>query len=204
MRAVDHDDLLFNKKKLKRDIETSELLNCITLAKDIRTFALYYDDPGRLYRPRVVLTEKANFGKKTNLEISEKFIYFDTYILPEPRAVESIKDKNKRVQVNENREKPVKVPRTEKAQPPHIGEKIKFKIKKFRAKDKESVKEFVGIVDEVYWGSVITLDSESGGVKEAESDNLGLIKVSVVGTYGRSLVVQPAFDIANHSSDIGL
>jgi hypothetical protein len=207
----DKDVLLFNKKRRRRNIELSGNLGCVTPAKDFRTFALYEDDAGRLYVPRVVLTETIN-KSETKLDTPERDIYFDVYILPLPRVTESTANKlaNSRdvISASTARQKRVKPKRFEKASPPEEGEKIVLHLRKQRAVDKVSVKAFIGTVQEVYWGSLTVEAGKDRGLRVTREENLGTIRVSVSAyedfTLNRSLIVQPDYEMQFSNREIPL
>jgi len=205
------DDVLYNKKRRRRNPELSRYLECVTPAKDFRTYALYEDDLGRLYTARVTLTEDANRAP-TKLDTPERYIYFDVYLIPMPRNREIVSTTQLSVSnvisASTTRKKREKPKRQEKASVPEEGEKIVLHLRKARASDKVSVKAFVATVEEVYWGSLVTEKKDTGNLRTTREENLGTIKVSVTPyediALTRSLIVLPAYDLEAGARELPL
>ncbi len=161
-------------------------LTCCTDATTMKQTALYEDEVGRVYRPRIDLTEIIN-NQLTRETTSERYIYFDCYLLP---AFFGKKNKNR-----DERDlfyRPVNQI-TEKARPPSSGEMLKMHLRKDRKSDDVSVKRFEGVIEEIYWGT-LTVQDEDKNLQSHVSDNLGLVLVRVRGSYPRSLVLETEFD----------
>jgi len=204
----DNDVLLFNKKRLRRNTELSSYFECVTPAKDFRTFGLYEDDQGRLYRPRVVLTEEANGGATTKLNVAERYIFFDVYILPLPRITDNTKVSSSTAVISAStaREIRVKPKREEKAEPPEAGDKIVFHLRRSRTSDKISIKSFNGTVQEVFWGTLV-VETDKGVLKTTKQENLGLMKILVSPgeiPLDRSLIVQPNYELQLNNRELPL
>lgn len=203
-----NDDVLYNKKRRVRNEELSRYLECVTPAKDFRTYGLYEDDAGRLYTARVTLTEDANRAP-TKLDTAERYIYFDVYLVPMPRNRDVITQlgASNVISASTTRKKREKPKRLEKASVPEEGEKIVLHLRRARASDKVSVKAFVATVEEVYWGSLV-VEKKDKGLKTTREDNLGTIKVSVTPyedvVLNRSLIVLPAYDLEKGARELPL
>lgn len=196
----EQDEILFNLKRVKTT-DISEYEQCTTGAKDMRKFGLYEDNFGRLYRPRRVLTEKANGDKKTQKDVSERYICFDVYLLPAPRENKNLIVESETVKRNTKRQKREKPKREEKASPVEEGEELEFFLYRDRATDTVSVKSFIGVVDEVHWGSLV-VKNKRGGVDVKNEPNFGFIRVSVKGVYPRSLIILPEYELAANLHDL--
>jgi hypothetical protein len=144
-------------------------------------FASYKDSNGRLYRPRVRLTEHVT-GKKTMMDRSEKIIYFDVYIPPIKKYEREVKGRTK-------------------AGPPEPGEKITFIARKVKAGDLETVREFKATVNEIQWGE-LHFRTADGVLVAQKNNNLGVVEVLVNGSYDRSLVVDSDHKIHHGVSSI--
>lgn len=201
MSSSDHedDDKLFNLKSVKEN-ELSKYEQCVTNAADSRKHAIWEDDEGRYYRPRRVLTEMEN-NKKTEKDVSERYIWLDVYLLPAPRTTKTLVTESETIQKSTKRVKRERPKRTEKAEPPNEGDIVTFHLRKDRLTDTVSVKEFQGVLERVNWGTLVVA-GKTGGVVPKNEPNFGVVKVAVRGTYSRSLIVKPEFELKANLHDL--
>lgn len=175
------EDYYKKQKRSTRDNPLSLLMQCASDSVDIKQEARYRDEQNRLYRSRIVLTEQAN-GVKIDILYAEKYIYFDCYIQP-TRAFH----KNNK----------------SKATAPHTGEVVRLSLRVEDSRDLTSVRSFEAEVQEVVWGSFVTFTSDGAEI-ERRNENIGLVKVLVLGTHHRSLLVQTDKEITRGKFSIPL
>lgn len=148
--------------------------SCVTSAGEMHKFALYVDQENRLYRPRWDLTEH-DLGRPVDKDVSESFIWFDVLLAPLSRY------KKEQGEM--------------KAGQPLMGDTLVLHVRQDRTLDRETVKEFEGVVSDIHWGNLHKSDPETGQIYSAHNPNLGLVKVDVFGSYPRSLMIDTAFNI---------
>jgi hypothetical protein len=86
-----------------------------------------------------------------------------------------------------------------KAEPLVVDEKILFQTRRLAKQDKVTVPEFEGKVAEVYWGTFVRTDTEgTGRSKITFQPNLGLCKIRVSDSFGRSLICDTDYNIKRH------
>ncbi len=168
---------------------------CTTPASSMISTALYIDSEKRVYRPREILTEMYN-GKVTREDESERYILFDTYILPANWGKKN-KEKNERNPY----ERRITI-ETDKGLPPVIGERVYFKLKRPVKKDDISIREFVGNVVEVKWG-LYSRAHDDGTIETVSAPNQGLVVIQVSGRFPRSLILEPAYQIEKLKHPVG-
>lgn len=191
---------LFNFKSVKEN-EISSYEQCVTNGKDMRKFALYSDDEGRLYRPRVLLTKKLNFVGEIDKQVSERYIAFDVYILPVPRESFVINTVSREVKQSTKRVKREKPKREVKAEPPNEGEEITFHLRSDRGNDRVTVKKFTALVQQVNWGTLLTVN-QKGVIEIKAEENFGYITVAVNEIFSRSLIIRPEYELLANLHDL--
>ena len=149
----------------------------MTPAKLMQEYALYKDDQNRVYRPRIKLTEYENEAETDEFE-SERYIYFDAYIKPRSKKT------------------------YEKGDVPISGEIIRFTVIDDIKSDTVTIKEFTGEIEEVRWGTLLTLNEFTGALSMTENENLGLVKVKVHGSYPRSLILDSDYRIKYYNRSL--
>lgn len=146
---------------------------CVTPPSAFNVLALYKDNQRRLYRPRLALTENVN-RRSTDIYRSEKYIFFDVYLIPENKA-SKFDGKIK-----------------EKGRPLYGGEKLRLETRIKLLRDEETVKSFDCRVLDATWGKFsifFTEEDERGEERTKENSSVGCIKVAVMGTFSRSLII---------------
>ncbi len=141
---------------------------CVTKPEEIKFFALYKDDCRRLYRPRRGLTEYEN-RQETKLDISERRIWCDVYILPI-----SYKDRQRGF---------VKSP------PVYTGEILGLRPNKLSTRDHVTIPEIKGVVENVHWGVFYRTNLSTGKHQIIENENTGVVCIKISETYPRSLII---------------
>lgn len=196
----ENDEKLYNLKRIK-DNEISKYEQCVTNASDMRQFALYEDDEGRLYRPRVYLTKQANSLESIVKDQSEKVIVFDVYLLPAPRERKTVFSEGEVIKKNTKRQKREKPKRFEKADPLKEADRITLFLRKDRESDKISVKKFTVIVQESKWGNLV-VRNKRGVIEVKQEENFGMVTVVVDEIFSRSLIIRPEFELMANLYDL--
>ena len=161
-------EILFEPRPIRFGTATSLKRQCITDVATLNKEYLYKDKYRRIYRPRVELTESEN-GHECEEDIPEAYIAFDVYL------------KKKAYNV-----------KTDKGEPPYIGEKIKLLIRSAQVNDTETETEVDVEVIDRSWGSFLK-EVDDGVIREYVNNNLGFILVQVKGAYNRSLCLPQAY-----------
>ena len=160
--------------EVDRDHPDALVRNCVTKAGEMHKLALYKDEERRLYRPRQVLTEDDNRGRKTQKHESEPTACFDVYIRP-----------LNKIQVAAGERK---------ALPLRLGDKVVLHTTKDRVSDKVTVKEFTGYVSEINWGTLKRTEP-NGRIIISHNPNMGFVKLDIPESFDRSLLIAPESEI---------
>ncbi len=202
-RFHDDDDELFKPFLLTREDEFLFELYCVTRPRILQKNYLYKDRLGRIYRPRVGLTEKQN-AKPTDRNTSERYIYFDYYCGPGYRTEESAKpervlERQKKIdEMNKDERRAYDTMIHEdlkKAPHPEIGTTFTFICKHKPVKNTSTVQEFECKVIEVASQGLVISKNQFNEVIYLREKNAGLVLVKVIGSYPRSLIILPEVEI---------
>lgn len=181
---MERDDQDNRTRLLKGRVEFDEfhpnalLADCVTPPNKFSSLALYKDGFGRVYRPRLRLTEEANEAP-LDVNVSEHVVCFDCYILPISK----------------------KMSREGTSKPPPVfeGDRLVLRVLRGDRGDRETVKEFSGLVSRCSWGRFISI-TKSGVEKINQCATVGCVELRVTDTFDRSLIIDRAYNLRKFKS----